>query len=85
MTTERECFRRYLIPIVLCLSVLAASQVTPAQIPVTVRLVIVDRDLNPKPVPKARIIIKQAGSPTPARFEATTDFDGIAHVSVPPD
>lgn len=74
----------FLASAILCLAALATAQTAPVPVPLKIRVIIVDRDLNPKPVPKARIIIKQAGSPTPARFEATTDFDGIAHVSVPP-
>jgi hypothetical protein len=54
------------------------------QIPVKIRVAIVDRDLNPKPVPKARIIVKQANSPTPTRFEMTTDFEGIAKINIHP-
>ena len=64
--------------------ILATAQTVPVQVSLKIRVIIVDRDLNPKPVPKARILVKQTDSPTPARFEATTDFEGIAQVSVIP-
>ena len=85
MTDQWGCtLRHFLTCAVLCSTVLATAQTTPIQIPVKIRVVIVDRDLNPKPVPKARIVVKQADSPTPARFEATTDFEGAAQLSIPP-
>jgi S1-C subfamily serine protease len=64
-------------------NVAQAAEAAPVQIPLKIKVVIVDRDLNPKPVPKARIIVKRTNSPALARFEATTDFQGITQVSVP--
>jgi len=61
-----------------------ADQTMPVQIPLTIKVIIVDRDLNPKPVPKARIIVKQTNSATAARFEVTTNLEGIAQAGVPP-
>ncbi len=63
--------------------ILATAQTVSVQVPLKIKVTIVDRDLNPKPVPKARIIVKQSDSATPSRFEVTTDFEGTAQLSVP--
>jgi len=54
------------------------------QVSIRITVVIVDKDLNAKPVPKAKLIIKQVESINPSRCEASTGFDGVALVSVPP-
>ena len=80
MTSRRAILSQVTI---LCLAVLAAAQTTAIQVPLKIKVVIVDRDLNTKPVPKARIIVKQTDLLTPSRFEVTTDFEGTAQLSVP--
>jgi S1-C subfamily serine protease len=62
----------------------ASPQSEPSQIPIKIRVIIIDKDLNPKPVPKAKLIVKQANSPTPTHFEISTGLDGVAQATVPP-
>jgi hypothetical protein len=61
---------------------LAAQGQESNKIPVTIKAVLVDRDLNQKPVAKARFTVISAEG-DPASFDVTTNFDGAAQISLP--
>lgn len=53
--------------------------------PVKVRAILVDKDLNPKPVPKLVVNLQAAKDAVPAQLHSlTTGFDGLAEAQLPP-
>lgn len=59
------------------------SQTTENQGSVKVKVALVDRDLNVKPVPKAQFVLKSTEPESTRRFKLTTALDGTAELTVP--
>jgi S1-C subfamily serine protease len=74
---------RSCILIFLCLSAQhALAQAQPIEL--RIRVVLIDRDLNLKPVPKLALVFQREGAPaTVAPLTVVTGFDGQAEVRVP--
>jgi S1-C subfamily serine protease len=54
------------------------------KVPVSFKAILLDRDLNQKPVAKAKFtVLSMDGGPN-ATMDVTTTFDGVAQVSLPP-
>jgi len=68
----------------LAVGVLALTLCAQAQmVQVTLRIVLVDRDLNQKPVPSFGVTLERADSPSPEAIELKTALDGTCQKSVP--
>src|SRR5215813_9416232 len=63
-----------------CAALLSVAALSPQTVRVKVRVILVDKDLNQKPVPF--VVVKFAGSAGPA-VEAKTGLDGSASTSLP--
>ncbi|HEX7284804.1 MAG TPA: trypsin-like peptidase domain-containing protein [Candidatus Angelobacter sp.] len=53
------------------------------KIPVRIKAILLDRDLNQKPVGKSKFTVVTAGGPATPAVEVTTDFDGSAEIMLP--
>ena len=69
---------------ILTMGVLACALCAQAQmVQVTLRIVLVDRDLNQKPVPSFRVTLKRAEGPSAEAIELKTALDGTCRKSLP--
>ena len=67
----------------LCLAPASYTQDVP-KMPVHIKAILLDRDLNQKPVGKSKFSVIPFDIPSPAPTDITTNFDGVADVSLVP-
>lgn len=71
-----------LAALLVALAVPALCQVDTAK--VTIRAILVDKELNQKPVPRLALIFVRSGIPNAEPISARTSFDGLAEVQLEP-
>ena len=69
--------------LVALLSLVAVSVGASTAVPLRIRVILVDAQLNQKPVPRLELTVRSADDATPG-FTVRTSFDGDAEVNVPP-
>src|ERR1700674_832621 len=74
-------FLACLFPFLLC-GLLASSQEA-TKIPLRIKAVLVDRDLNQKPIAKSKFTVISAETQAGIATDISTNFDGVAEISLP--
>jgi S1-C subfamily serine protease len=75
--------RRLVTLAFLLLFVIAASAFSDDTVGLKIRVILIDGQLNQKPVPRYALKLQRPGEPTPA-YTTRTSFDGVAEISVAP-